>query len=195
AMVGLMAVAAWASVTTAAVGSMAAVHVGRGILEGLRRGIAYRSPADWDRAGEVSIAAFCARGTLLLGDPELAELEGVGRPTEEQVLSLAAGAESLSTHPVAMAIQRAAVARRIRPDAVRSPSVQPGLGVLSVASTGEALAVGSRALMLKEKISIAVAEQKTAEIEAHGREVLLVALAGKLVGVLGLQDGLRPGAR
>jgi cation transport ATPase len=195
AVVGLMAVAAWASITTAAVGSMPAVHVGRGILEALRRGIAYRSPSDWDRAGEVSVAAFCARGTLLLGEPELADLEAVGKSTDEQVLSLAAGAESLSTHPVAMAIQRASIARRIRPDAVRSPSVQPGLGVLAVASTGEALVVGSRALMLKEKISVAIAEQKIAEIEAHGREVLLVALAGKLVGVLGLQDGLRPGAR
>jgi P-type Cu+ transporter len=193
--VALTAIAAWASITTAAVGTLAAVHVGRGILEGLRRGIAYRCPADWDKAGEVSIAAFCARGTLLLGEPELADLEVVGKASEEQVLGLAAGAESLSIHPVAMAIQRAAIARRIRPDAVRSPSVQPGLGVLSVASTGEALAVGTRALMLKEKISIAVAEQKTAEIEAHGREVLLVALGGKLVGVLGLQDGLRPGAR
>ncbi len=193
--VALTAIAAWASITTATVGSLAAVYVGRGILEGLRRGIAYRSAADWDRAGEVSIAAFCARGTLLLGEPELADLEAVGKLTEEQVLALAAGAESLSTHPVAMAIQRAAVARRIRPDAVRSPSVLPGLGVLSVASTGEALAVGSRALMLKEKISVAIAEQTIAEIEAHGREVLLVSLASKLVGVLGLQDGLRPGAR
>jgi Cu+-exporting ATPase len=191
----MMAIAAWASLTTAAIGSMASVHVGRGILEGLRRGIAYRSPADWDKAGEVSIAAFCARGTLLLGEPELADLEALGKATEEQVLALVAGAESSSTHPVAMAIQRAAIARRVRPDAVRSPNVQPGLGVLAVASTGETLAVGSRSLMLKEKISIAIAEQKIAEIEAHGREVLLVSLASRLVGVLGLQDGLRPGAR
>jgi cation transport ATPase len=193
--VALTAIAAWASITTAAVGSMAAVHVGRGILEGLRRGIAYRCPADWDKAGEVSIAAFCARGTLLLGEPEVADLEAVGKASEEQVLALVAGAESSSMHPVAMAIQRAASARRIRPDAVRSPSVQPGLGVLAVASTGEALAVGSRSLMLKEKVSVAIAEQKISEIEAHGREVLLVSLASKLVGVLGLQDGLRPGAR
>jgi cation transport ATPase len=193
--IALAGIAAYAAITTAAAGSMAAVHVGRGILEGLRRGVVYRGPLDWDRAGDVSIAAFCARGTLLLGEPELADLEGVGKLTEEQVLALAAGAESSSTHAVAMAIQRSAVARRIRPDAVRSPTVQPGLGVTAVASTGETLVVGSRALMLKEKISVAIAEQKIAEIEAHGRQVLLIALAGKLVGVLGLQDGLRPGAR
>jgi P-type E1-E2 ATPase len=40
-----------------------------------------------------------------------------------------------------------------------------------------------------------VSGAKIAEIEAHGREVLLVAAGGKLVGVMGLQDGLRPGAR
>jgi Cu+-exporting ATPase len=49
--------------------------------------------------------------------------------------------------------------------------------------------------MLREKISVAVAEQKIAEIEGRGREVLLVALGGRLVGVIGMQDGLRPGSR
>jgi cation transport ATPase len=191
----LVAVAAYAAVTTAAVGSTVAIHVARGVLQALRRGIVYRSAGDWDRAGEVSIAAFCARNTLLLGEPELADLEAAGKVDEQEVLALAAGAESTSSHPVAMAIQRAAAARRVRPDAVRSPNVQVGLGVTAVASTGEALCVGSRALMLREKISVAIAEQTIAEIEAHGREVLLVALAGKLVGVIGLQDGFRPGAR
>jgi P-type E1-E2 ATPase len=174
---------------------MAAVHVARGVLSGLAQGIAYRTASDWDRAGDVSIAAFCARGTLLIGEPELADLEPLGRWNEAQVLRFAAGAESTSNHPVAMAVQRAAVVRHVEPDAVRSPVAQPGLGVTAVASTGEALTVGSRALMLREKISVAIAEQKIAEIEGRGREVLLVALGGRLVGVIGMQDGLRPGSR
>jgi cation transport ATPase len=195
AQIALSAIAAYAAITTATVASMAALHVARGVLEGLRQGIAYRLASDWDRAGDVSIAAFCARGTLLVGEPELADLEPLGRWNEAQVLGFAAGAESASTHPVAMAVQRAAVVRRVTPDAVRSPVAQPGLGVTAVASTGEALTVGSRALMLREKISVAIAEQKIAEIEGRGREVLLVALGGRLVGVLGMQDGLRTGSR
>jgi cation transport ATPase len=191
----LSAIAAYASITTATVASMAAVHVARGVLSGLAQGIAYRTASDWDRAGDVSIAAFCARGTLLIGEPELADLEPLGRWNEAQVLRFAAGAESTSNHPVAMAVQRAAVVRHVEPDAVRSPVAQPGLGVTAVASTGEALTVGSRALMLREKISVAIAEQKIAEIEGRGREVLLVALGGRLVGVIGMQDGLRPGSR
>jgi P-type E1-E2 ATPase len=49
--------------------------------------------------------------------------------------------------------------------------------------------------MLQEKVSVASAEVQVNELEALGRSVLLVALGGRLVGVVGLQDGLRPGAR
>jgi P-type E1-E2 ATPase len=55
--------------------------------------------------------------------------------------------------------------------------------------------VGSRALMLREKVSVALAERRITELEALGRTALLVALDGRLVGILALQDGLRPGAR
>jgi Cu+-exporting ATPase len=132
---------------------------------------------------------------LLVGEPEIADLIAVGRLDEDQVLALAAGAEGTSNHPVALAVQRAAATRRVRPDAVRSPALQAGFGITAVAASGEPLCVGKRDLMLKERISVALAEQSIAEIEAHGRQALLVALAGKLVGVIGLQDGLRPGAR
>jgi cation transport ATPase len=193
--VALAALAAYAALAHAAVASVPAVLVARGVLEALCRGISYRGPADWDRAGDVSIAAFSARGTLLLGEPELADLEPVGKWSADEVLALAAGAESGSSHPVAIAIRRAAQARRIQPNAVRSPVVQPRFGVSAIAASGESLLVGSRALMLREKVSVALAEQQIADIEARGRQVLLVASGGKLAGVVGLQDGLRPGAR
>ncbi len=44
-------------------------------------------------------------------------------------------------------------------------------------------------------MSVAAADARVTELEAQGRSVLLVALAGKLVGLVALQDGLRPGAR
>jgi P-type E1-E2 ATPase len=83
----------------------------------------------------------------------------------------------------------------VSPDAVRSVHLVAGLGVSAVTSTGEPLLVGSRALMLQERVSIALAEPRVAELEALGRNVQLVAVGGKLVGLVALQDGLRPGAR
>jgi Cu+-exporting ATPase len=49
--------------------------------------------------------------------------------------------------------------------------------------------------MLREHISVALAEGKLSDLEALGQTVLLVAVGGRLSGMLGLQDGLRPGAR
>jgi Cu+-exporting ATPase len=132
---------------------------------------------------------------LLLGEPEVTNVEPIGPHEPERVLALVAGAESGAAHPVAAAVLRAARARAVRPDGVRSPNLQPGLGVTAVASNGQPVAVGNRALMLKEKISVGLAESKITDLEAMGRTVLLVALGGRLIGVVGLQDGLRPGAR
>jgi Cu+-exporting ATPase len=193
--IAMFAVAGQSALANAGVAQIGALHVTEAVLSALRRGIVFRSAEALDKSGRVSAAAFCARGTLLLGEPEMANIEPIGEHTPERVLALLAGAESGSAHPVATAVLRAARVRGVRPDGVRSPNVQPGLGVTAVASNGQPLVVGSRALMLKERVSVAAAEPKINELEAMGRSVLLVALGGRLCGVVGLQDGLRPGAR
>ena len=204
----MTAVAVHAALATQVIASIAATHVARGILLGLRRGIVYKSADAWDRAGRIAVAVFSARGTILLGEPELAELESTanagrgsafasatGKLDPSQVLAFAAGAERSEAHPIAAAIVRAARTRGLRPDGVRNPNLDAGLGVTAVSSSGEELCVGSRALMLDRRISIASAETRIAELESLGRTVVLVALGSRLVGLLGLQDGLRPGAR
>lgn len=206
--IAMTAVAVHAALATSVIASIAATHVARGILLGLRRGIVYKSADAWDRAGRVAVAVFSARGTILLGEPELAELESTanaargsafqsasGKLDPGQILAFAAGAELRESHPIAAAIVRAARTRGLRPDGVRNPNSDAGLGVTAVSSSGEELCVGSRALMMDRRISIASAEARIAELESLGRTVVLVALGSRLVGLLGLQDGLRPGAR
>lgn len=179
----------------------AALAHGRGHAAALRRGIVHRDAGAFDTAARADVAVVCSRGTILLGEPEIVAVEslakdgasdpdGVGR-----VLAIAAGAETSSTHPFAAAILREARARGVTPDDVRSSLVHAGLGVTAIASSGDRVIVGSRAFLLKEKVSVALADARTSELEAQGRSVLLVAAAGRLVGLLALQDGIRPGAR
>lgn len=191
-LLGIASLAALAQAGTAEIGSL---QLMRAVLSSLRRGIAFRSAEALDRAGKVSSVAFCARGTLLLGEPEVTSIDALTGHDPESVLAFAAGAEASTDHPAAAAVLRAARARSIRPDAVRSPTPQPGLGVTAVAASGQPLAVGSRALMLRERIGVASAEARITDLEAMGRSVLLVALGQRLIGVIGLQDGLRAGAR
>jgi P-type E1-E2 ATPase len=176
-------------------GEIGALLVARTVHWAQRRGIAMRAPEAIDEAARVTAAVFCARGTLLLGEPEIASIDPFGQLSTERVLELAAGAYNGAAHATATAVLRAARQRGIRPDAVRSPTYRPGLGVTAIAADGQPLVVGSRGLMLREHVSVAMAEEKISTLEAMGQTVLLVAIGARLVGVLGLQDGLRPGAR
>jgi cation transport ATPase len=191
----LLGIASFAALAQAGAAEIGSLQVMRAVLSALRRGVAFRSAEALDRAGKVSSVAFCARGTLLLGEPEVTSIDALAGHDAEGVLAFAAGAEASTEHPAAAAVLRAARARSIRPDAVRSPTPVPGLGVTAIAGSGQPLSVGSRALMLRERIGVASAEARISDLEAMGRSVLLVALGGRLVGVIGLQDGLRPGAR
>lgn len=191
----LLGVASFAALAQAGVAEVGSLQLVRAVLASLRRGIAFRSAEALERAGRVSSVAFCARGTLLLGEPEVTSIDAMAGHDAEGVLSFAAGAEASVDHPAAAAVLRAARARGVRPDAVRSPTPVPGLGITAVAGSGQSLAVGSRALMLRERIGVASAEARISDLEAMGRSVLLVALGSRLIGVIGLQDGLRAGAR
>lgn len=164
-------------------------------LNAARNGIAFHDAGVLDRAGSVSIAVFCSRGSLLLATPELVAVEGFGRTRTDEVFQLAAGALGSVSHPNAQALYRAAQARGVVADAVRNHDHLPGLGVTAVSAAGHNLVVGNRALMLKQKVSIASAEKRLVELEGNGLSVLLVALDEHLVGFVALQDGVRRGAR
>jgi Cu+-exporting ATPase len=175
--------------------SFAALHFARAHLEALSRGIAYKDARSFERAGATNLAVLTARGTVLMGEPEIVAVIPVGAVEIERLLSLAAGAETGQAHPVAAAVLRAARMRGVAPDHVRNIAVHSGLGITAVASTGERLVVGGRALLLEQKIGVAATEHGVPDLEARGRSVLLVALGDRLIGVIALQDGLRPGAR
>lgn len=191
--------------TSKAAPSLVALLYARAHLRALGRGITYRDAQAFERAGTADIAVLSARGTVLLGEPEIVAVESVGTPEspplrsrdaqEKYVLALASGAETGSTHPFGVAILRAARARGVVPDHVRNANTIPGLGVTAIASSGERLVVGGRAIMLSEKIGVALAEEQVSTLQRQGRSVLLVALGDRLVGLIALQDGLRPGAR
>jgi cation transport ATPase len=201
--IAMVVAAVYAAFGSLAIGTLPGLTVARGVRIALARGIVYHTAQAWERAAKVTAAVFCARGTLLRGEPELVEIELFGRVVEsaasrtkaaDEVLGLAASAVIGERTPGALALRRAAKERDLLHDLVRNPKSQTG-GVLAVSASGEQICVGTRALLLERRISVALAEQTIQELEAAGRTVVLVARAGRLVGLCALQDGLRSGAR
>ena len=187
--------------------SAAALAHARGHVAAQRRGIVYKDANAFEAAARADVAVLCSRGTILRGEPEIVAVEAITKdgPSSEardvetrtvaRVLAVAAGAEISSTHPFASAILREARARGVAADNMRSVLGHSGLGVTALAANGDRVIGGSRAFLLQEKVSVAIADARTSELEAEGRSVLLVAVGGRLVGLLALQDGLRAGAR
>lgn len=167
----------------------------RGIVDACRRGAAFHDADAFVRAGSVNTAIFCARGTMHVVHPDAIDAEEVsGRATANDVLALAAGAERGVDHPIAQAISRAAAARGVRPIDVRNANMEHGLGVRAELAGGHEIIVGGRELCLRAHVPTAEHEARILELEESGREVILVARGGRVLGLIALQYPLRVGA-
>lgn len=171
-----------------------ATFVRRHVLTLAELGIAI-GPRALAAAGRVSTVVLAARGTVLSGQPTLSSVEALRDTNEERLLALAAGALAPVDHALAAAILRGAVERKVGPDLSRSHDVVSGLGVVCTSSDGHTIAVGARELVMREGVSVAIAEESLRSLEQRGQTSLLVAIDGRLAGLLTLEDALRPGCR
>ena len=199
-----VACAVYASMANVGVGGLAALAVAAGVREATNRGISYASGAAWDRSAKATVALFCARGTLVRGEPDLVEVvvlprgaDGLARSVRaaDDVVALAAAVLALERTPSAQAVRRAARLRGVELEPVRNKKCEDARGITAQLGSGEEVCVGSRAFLMEQRISVAGAEGAASELESTGRSVLLVARAGRVVGLCALQDGLRGGAR
>ncbi len=190
---GVGGAAVFALMAEASAAAVGLAHA-RAHLRAQRSGVVYKDAAAFDRAAHVDVAVVCARGTLLLGEPEIVAIEPLAGWDSQRVLSVAAALANGSAHPFGQAILRAARARSAKPEPLRN-AVQDGSGATALDAAGERVVLGRRAFLLAERVGVAAADARVSELEAQGRSALMLAASGKIVGVIGLQDGLRVGAR
>jgi Cu+-exporting ATPase len=166
------------------------------IVAACRRGAAFRDADAFARASAVRTAIFCVRGTVVTKGPDACDVEVAGdarRATATDVLALAAGAELAVAHPIGSAIVRAAQARQVRPVDVRNVSYEPGLGIRGELSSGVEVVVGGRALCLSAHVPTAEHEARIGELERNGRDVVIVARDGRVLGLVALHSPLSAG--
>lgn len=99
----------------------------------------------------IDVVLFDKTGTLTRGNPSVEQVEVVGEWTAEQVLKLAAAAESSSEHPLAKAIVRSAKDRGIDVPEVVDFSSSPAVGVQGTVE-GATIRVGGPSLLEEEKL-------------------------------------------
>ncbi|MFB8350107.1 heavy metal translocating P-type ATPase [Streptomyces niveus] len=158
-----------------------------------RHGVLVKSAVVMERLGQVDAVALDKTGTLTEGTPRVTDvrpLTGSGLD-ENTLLTLAAGAEHPSEHPLARAVVDAARTRGLGIPETRDFTSAPGVGVTATVD-GSAVSVGAPARLLTGGDDTPAAAVR--ELEAGGRTAVLVLRDGAPVGVLGIADRLRPGA-
>ena len=139
----------------------------------------------------VDTVLFDKTGTLTKGAPAVVAISVADDRSEDDLLALAAAAESDSEHPLGRAIVAAARARGVSVASASDFRSSPAVGVTAVVD-GARVAVGGPNLLDQENArELAVAEQW----REHGTTILHVLVDGDVVGAIGLADEIRQESR
>jgi Cd2+/Zn2+-exporting ATPase len=162
-----------------------------GLANGARRGILIKGGAFLEMLGQVEIVALDKTGTLTRGRPQVAAVQSLCHHSEEEILTLAGGAERYSEHPLGRAVVDEGLRRGL---AIPEPDAfQPSLGRgVSAAWTSTEVQVGradwlaAEGAILEEPVQTAVVEH-----EAHGHTPLLLVHNGHAAGIVCVADEVR----
>jgi Cu+-exporting ATPase len=133
-------------------------------------------------------------GTLTEGKPKHVATETLGGFDETELLALAAAVEAQSEHPLAHAIVTAAKDKGLKLGSVADFDSQTGLGV-SARVNDRLVAIGNAAQMERLGAKPAPLQEAADARRREGASVMLVAIDGKLAGLLAVADPVRASAR
>lgn len=167
-----------------------AIMVGTGL--GAQNGILFKTSKALQETRRLDTIVFDKTGTLTRGEPALTDVWTEKGVSERILLGKAASVESLSEHPLALALVQAARKRRISLKKTTGFHAVAGKGVTATVQ-GKKVAVGTASLVGK-KLPTAAEKQKHAW-ENEGKTVVTVWVDGRFAGLLAVADTLKDGSK
>ncbi|WP_284180135.1 heavy metal translocating P-type ATPase [Rhabdaerophilum sp. SD176] len=160
---------------------------------GAKNGLLMKGGVVIENLARVKTVAFDKTGTLTVGKPVVTNVRTFNA-TEAEVLALAAGVETGSSHPLAEAILALAASKGITPKIATDARAIVGRGVEAKVG-GENVFVGSPRFAAEiGALSEAVSEAAEA-LEAEGKTVAAVFRGGRVIGLFALRDEPREDAK
>ncbi|MFN8467124.1 MAG: heavy metal translocating P-type ATPase [Caldilineaceae bacterium] len=181
-----------ASPCALAIGTPAAVLAG--IAQAARHGVLIKGGVHLENLGRVQVMAFDKTGTLTEGRFAVTDIVPLGGASEEQLLRLAGAVERQSNHSLAQAVVRAAEERGLQAPAAENVQNTAGRG-LQGSVEGKTVSVGSQAFFDGgdgTRVDAGVIA-KIDEYERQGKSTMLLAVDGRILGLMALADQPRPG--
>ena len=168
------------------------IMVGTG--RGAQLGVLIKSGEALEMAQGVNALVFDKTGTLTYGKPQLTDFV-LFRDTaaEDDILSLVAGAESVSEHPLAEAIVGEARARNLRLTEPDSFEAVPGKGIIASVG-GRNILLGNREFIKSkaEHFDNPDIDRRAAEFAAGRKTSLFLAVDGEMTALMAIADRMKP---
>ena len=159
-----------------------------GIGAGSKKGILFKGGISLEALKGVRAVVMDKTGTITEGNFIVQETVPSGHITQDELLSLAAGCEQSSTHPIAVSIVEAARVKDLRLSKPASLEEIAGHGIKAVIDGREVLC-GNRKLMEAQHVDIG-----SYRPSSFGTEVL-IAIDGIFSGHLTISDTIKEDAR
>ena len=164
------------------------IMVGTG--RGAAAGVLIRNAESLETLGKVDTLVFDKTGTVTEGRPKLGEVVTFGDVKVGEILTLAAGVERASEHPLAQAVLEGARAHGERGVEVDDFEYFPGMGVVGTAD-GRGLALGNSRLLEKIEVDARAVADRAADLRRGGGTVVYFVLDGTLVALLQIVDPIK----
>jgi P-type Cu+ transporter len=169
-----------------------AIMVGTGL--GASRGILIKNAESLERAQKIGTIVLDKTGTITEGRTAVTDFVVLGGFTEERVLGRAAAVEDRSEHPLGKAIVEYALRMKAQQGEVDKFESFPGHGLQGTVH-GDAVLIGNVEMMKKQGVAVSEAEEFSTRIAAEGKTSVFIALNGKIAGVIGIADTIKPGSK
>jgi Cd2+/Zn2+-exporting ATPase len=163
-----------------------------GIGNGAKNGVIVKGGEVMDKFSKADTIVFDKTGTLTIGKPQVTAIKVLNNRNVNELLTLAAAAESISEHPLGQTIVKEAEKRKLNlTAALEAGEILKGSGI-RVKVDGKEMVIGNQELVKsshieisKESAGYAVAQQK------KGNTVIFVAIEGSLDGMISIADQIR----
>ncbi|KPP97476.1 heavy metal translocating P-type ATPase [Marinobacter sp. HL-58] len=140
-------------------------------------------------AGKLDLVILDKTGTITEGHPAVTRLHATDEDSR-RLLSLAAGLEQHSEHPLAEAIMAKAKDEGASPETVTGFEALNGKGVMGELE-GQPLRLGNRRWLESEGIDLDGLQDEADAITSEAGTPLFLALGNKAVGVIGVADAVK----
>jgi Cu+-exporting ATPase len=157
---------------------------------GAQLGVLFRNAEAIETLRGVDTLVVDKTGTITLGKPTLTAVLPEPGHQEKDLLSIAAGLEQSSEHPIARAVVDGATARGVDVALIDGFQSITGQGVRGAVS-GRSVALGNAALMAAVGAEVATAQPRIEAARREGRTAMYLALEGRLAGVFVVGDSIK----